>query len=307
MTEHAKITLGDEDYRVERVSGRKASAAFALLREVGDAVPEVVNRWGEFTTEYERSHVMELDRVQARMRYPRQPIIGPDGEVMRDKDGEVITAPSSIDAMTETDWQQAGGVLRIPETPSVGQQIAAVFPMAVTRAEDNVYRLLALFTLTNAEVKKAWRENGHQCVRELVEERKDELLDDVLVDDLLELAVVVGETIDGQLRAKVDQLGDRLGNALRVLGLGQDPTTSATQPASPTDSTPSSSTDTHASTAPASTGSSTPPTPSSPSSGGSPTPSTPNEKPQSTEPASTGAAPASSPSTTAPATKPGKA
>lgn len=288
----AEVTLGDRRVTIERPSALKASRALALMRALSRAMPGLQDRLGEFRREYERNNVIELDRVQAKIAYPPRPIIlqvpNDDGtfreEAALDEHGEPLMQPSPVDRLTEADWTAAGGVYRRPASPSSEEVIVALFDVALETAEEHVYKLLALFTIPNDDLKRARKD---QRIDELLDETVDELLDDSYADEVLELAVVAGETVDHHFRRKTGELGDRLGNVLRLVGMGprKAPTTSpSTSNDGPSSSRPSSSTDSPESTEDgAPTPSSTPPSSSSsssadsstatPSNGGSPTPS----------------------------------
>lgn len=280
------VEIGGERVTVERVSARKASSAFSILRGLGDAIPQIVKARAKFVREYEADNVVELDRVQARLRFPRRPLLDENSAPLYEADtlpdgspnpnaGELVLAPSPLDAMSEEDWERAGNVMRLPKSPDLYEELAAVFPVALDEAEEQVYSLLALFTMTNAEVKRARREGG---LKPVLEARVEELLDDAGADELLELAVVVIEVINAQFRSKLDALGDRAGNALAALGLGNRGQAPQTTPQPPqttesngpetssstvSNSTPTSSTDTAAPTDGDPTTPSTPPTTSS--------------------------------------------
>lgn len=265
------LTLAGQDVTLERVSARKASRILAELRAITAAVPDITRAIGEFVRSYEATNMLELNRTQARYQLPDR------------------TAH-----MTDADWQAADGVLRLPESPATPEVIAAVFPLALDLAEEHVYRLLALFTMSNSDVKRARREG---TLAERLEERADDLLDDAGFDELLELAVVVGEVIDAQVRGKVEALGDRLGNAMRLLGMA--PTRSSSSPASePAQSTSSSPDDEPTDDSEPTAGSSTPSSSSSrpKSATDSPATSDATRSPSSTNP-STSSAPSAPDST----------
>lgn len=228
------VTIGARDYTIERPSARKASTALRLLRRVSGTVRAVTRELGEFERDYRATHAIELDRVQARMRYPEQVIYDEAGELMRYPDGEHAGLPvlrSPLDGMSEDDWQRAGHVLRLPVAPSLPERIGAVIELALEDAEDELYGVLALFTLSNEEVKSYKRA---QTLDDELARRVDELLDGAL-EELLELAVVIGETVDTTFVRKASELGDRLGNLGRLLGLemapeGKTPPTSEEAP-----------------------------------------------------------------------------
>jgi hypothetical protein len=236
----ATVHLAGREVTIERVSGRKASRAFSILRQIGKDVPGIIEAWGKAQTDFEATHGVELTRVQAHARFAARPLLddgvpvrhpehllipAPEGSDLpprvepHPRAGELVMAPSPLDGLTEEDWNSSGGVMRMPESPSWVQLVAAVFPMVLDAAEESVYTLLALFVATNDEVKR-WRRSGN--LDEELTRIVDELLDDALADELLELAVVCGEVVDDQFVSKAADLGDRLGKALRLVGLSPE-------------------------------------------------------------------------------------
>ena len=262
-------TVNGDTVVLQRPSGRKAARALAELRQAGGAAKEITKAYGLFVREYEEANVIELDRVQARMEFPKRPVLDVAGDPVRDADGEVVLAPSVIDTMTEDDWERSGGKLRIPKSPSLSETIMAVLPQALELAEDRVYRLLALFLMPNEDVKRLRAEG---LLDQELQKRADDLLDEAYADELVELAVAAGELVDNTFRRKAEELGDRLGNAMRLIGLGQRiPTTNqdpepldATNGASDTKPTSSTASPAPTETSPAPSPSSTSPTTSSP-------------------------------------------
>lgn len=243
------IDVGERTYTIERPSGAKASRALALLRALSSAVPEVQERIAQFTREYRESNTIYMTPAEARARYPGEVIRDAMGDPLIAEDGRVRMTPSPIAGITAEDWAASNNRLPLRAEPSFQEQIVAAFDIGLETAEDHLYKLLALFTLSNAEIK-AGRADG--TLDDLIETRANELLDDGYADEIIELAVVCGETVDNHFRRKVRQLGDRLGNALRLIGLGPDrlptqPTEDAqpqtTSSDGPSSSTPASSTD----------------------------------------------------------------
>jgi len=228
----ATLELGGRTVTIERVSQRKASVAFALLRGASGKVREVVHDWGRFQTEYEESHTVAIDRAMALLRYGPRPIVddagrplvypdrleGPDGSsTPHPRAGQVVMSPSPLEAMTEEAWSAQGNMMRMPRSPSWAESAAAVLPAAIEHAEEEIYRLLALFTLSNEEVAVRRRDG---TLRDELERRADELVDGCFADELVELAVVCGEVVDNAFRAKAAAIGgSRMGKALRLLGL----------------------------------------------------------------------------------------
>lgn len=277
------LELGPRTVTIEPPSGRKASRAFGLLRAINDQAPELVEAWGQFEAAYSASHYIELDRANAELRYGPEPYVR-EGELVtfpdgHPKAGEPVMLPGALESMTDEAWQSVDNKLRLPKAPGLELKLANIIGHpALEAAEENVYRLLALFAMSNADVK-TYRRDG--SLPQELSDLADELLDDAGADELLELAVVVGEVIDEQFRSKVEKIGaGRLGNALRALGV--EPRALAPQTApQPPQTAPESSTPTTDGTA---TSTDTPTSSSSTSSTDGPTDSDGTPTPSSTPP-----------------------
>lgn len=252
------VRIGDEDRRIEPFSARKVNRALKLLRYIGEAVPDILSKRAEFIRTYEQENAVEIDRAQAIIRYGAPiPVLGPEGDVVRNEDGSPVTVKAPIMEMGEEAWVAAGQKLRLPQSPDVGAQTFALLPMVQDRAEHLLYQLLALVLMPNSDVRKHDRdgslfdrtqdgvlvEGGEGKLRADAED----LLDEARPEQLLELAVVAGEIVDDQIIGRARELRERLGNALRLFGLSPDQakteeatTTSSGQTSEPT---PSSSSD----------------------------------------------------------------
>lgn len=225
------LTIAGREVTIEPPSARKATRAFAILRGVSKELPDLIKAWGRFETEYEREHVTEIPRAEAMLRYGGPQPLHRDGEPVYNDAGELVTIPSGLDGMSDEAWEAVGNVLRRPRSPDTWQTATAVLADASEDVERNVYRLLALFTIPNDEVKRR-RKDG--SLPERIDEVVDELLDDAGADEVLELAAAAGEVVDGTFRAKAREIGaTRLGKALRLLGV--DP--AATTPQTPQEPT----------------------------------------------------------------------
>ena len=207
------LTLGGRQVTIERPSSLKASRALAMMRGLSNAAPALQTELATFRVRYEAENFVELDRVQARVQYPERPIMA-GGAIMLDEDGAPRMLPSPVDRISEEDWEKAGGKLRVPASPAQWEVVVALLDSGIEAVETLVYRFLALFTIPNADLKAARADGTLDAV---VRAAADELLDDTYADELLELAVVVNETIDHHFRRKARFLGDRLGKLLSML------------------------------------------------------------------------------------------
>jgi hypothetical protein len=267
-----ELELGNHKYVIERPTGLKASRALAILRELSRSTPELQTSLADFRRTYEEENVVKLDRVQAKLRYPPRPLYDDDGKARLDDDGLPILVPSPVDRLTDEDWANAGGFFRLAASPSGTEVAMALLDRSLELAEDTVYRFLALFTIANDDLKRA-RKDGDDSA--LIAERAAELLDDAFADELVELAVVVSETVDQHFRRKASDLGGRLGKALRTFGVDWTPTTPESAPessSSPSSSKPTSSTASDSTTGGTPTSPSDSPTTSSSPSDASPQP-----------------------------------
>lgn len=223
------VHVGDRDYTIEPFTGRKATRALRLLKDISRAVPEIIDERATFRRDYAERNVVELDRVQARHEFG-----------------------DTLDHWTDADWEAAGGKLRLHRAPTMQEELLAVFPTALERSEDLVGQLLALCTYTNEEVAKFVRDGSlndtgvEGATPGKLTERASELLDKGDLRELAQLAVAAAEVIDEQFATIKSELGDRAGKALRLFGIGRpEPTTSTPEPTSETPSpTPPSSGDT---------------------------------------------------------------
>lgn len=265
-TANKTVQVGEEEIKLEPFSGRKAIRVIRTIEHITKGVPEILDKWADFTREYEARNVTVVDRATARHFYgPRplmedQPVLAPDGKTVvtdaigdpivrrtprLDDSGRAILGPDPLAHMSDADWEASGNRLRLPKSPGQGEQIAAVFPMALDLAEEEVLRLLAVLATPNAELKRKARDGS---LKDYLTERADELID-APATDLLELAVVAGEMVDEQFTTKVRSLGGRLPNALRLLGLGSgSPKTEEASKSESSETKPTLSTDSPAAT-----------------------------------------------------------
>lgn len=230
------IKFGDRDITVERFCFAKAMRVITLLKKLQQSAPEISKAASDFRREYMAGNIVELDRVQAKMEFGPQPIFDDENRPMF-HEGELLTMASSVDRMTEQDWERSNQTLKIRQEPSTAEMVAAVFPVAYEHAEETVVRLLGLVIMSNADVLRfvaagnLWDE---------VDRVAEQVIAPAFIEDVLELVVVVGEVIEGQVMTKVKGLGDRLGKIRRLLtgektktDLSEGSPTSSESPAQP--------------------------------------------------------------------------
>lgn len=271
MTE---VQIGEQKVTVERFTLAKAMRVITLLSLIQKSVPEINTAMAQFKRDYATENVVELDRVQAKMRYGPQPVVDEDGDPIMRKDpdgkptGDVLTIPSPIDRMTEQDWERAGHVLRLRDKPSTTELLTAIFPLIYEQAEQPVLRLLALVAMPNRDVMRYVRSDE---LWNRVDELADELISPAELGEVMELAVTAAEQVEGQVMDKAKGLGDRVGNLGRLFGIqrktSETSPTSSEQPEPPSIESASPSPDSSSGTPTESSASpGTPSTPSVPSS-----------------------------------------
>jgi hypothetical protein len=251
------VKLGDRTVTIEPFSVRKGIRVIRSVEQVAKGVPELLGEWGEFTRNYEATHVTEIERATARWRFgPRPlleqvPLLSDEDVPVRDargdivfintpkiENGEPVMGPDPLAHMTEEDWVASGHKLRMPSSPDLSEKVMAILPKALEVAEKETLGLLALLAMSNGEVKHAERSGFVDTHQERIEAMLD-----LPFDDLIELAVVAGEVVDTQFQARVKKLGERLPNALRLFGIRMQPKTSETSSPSSSKTSAESSTD----------------------------------------------------------------
>lgn len=209
------VKVGGRDVHLERFTVAKAMRVMTLLSVIQKQVPSLNKELAAFRSEYRKANSIELDRVQAKMRYGPQPVLDDEGEPIM-QDGEIVTIASPIDRMTEQDWERAGQVLRLPQSPTPTETLVAMFPTVYEAAEQPVQRLLAIVAMPNDDVTRHVR-NG--TIWDEVDRFADEVIAPAYLDEIMELAVAAGEVIDDQVMSKAKGLGERAGNLLRLAGI----------------------------------------------------------------------------------------
>jgi hypothetical protein len=240
----ATVTINGAEHEVQRFVLVKALRVITLLNVIQRLLPEGTEQLGEFISAYRRTHVEELDRVQAKLRYGGEIPVVQDGKPVLDPKGEVVTIRSPIDLLTEDDWNRAGQVYRRAEDPPVAAMVAAILPSVAENAERPLLRLLAVCIIDNDDFRRfvhneTWEEEADRVSRDVLE--------GAYFEEVIELAAVVADVLEGSALAKMREVAGKFRGLLGRLGiewptLTQGAEGSMTSSESPDASSPSGST-----------------------------------------------------------------
>lgn len=193
------VEVGGREYTLAPLSGRRAFAAFRLVSAITSKVGDVQLKMARYERDYEMANALRLTPSTAWM----------------------PGLPPAIQAMTREDWEARGGVLEIPQPPSQLQIIAAILPDVLAAAEEEVLQLLALAIVDNDSFGNAVINGGQGA---LLNTKRDELLRDCDLDDLVELI----DAVVGHLGDQLKGVAAKSGNVRRLLRLEPDKETPET-------------------------------------------------------------------------------
>jgi hypothetical protein len=189
------VEVGGHEYTLAPLSGRRAFAAFRLSSQITDKAGDVQSKMARYSRAYARENAL---------------ILTPSTSWMPG-------LPRVVREMTKEDWERCGGIVEIPQPPSTMQVIGAVLPDVLAAAEEEVLRLLALTIVSNDDYGNAVVTGTED---RLIATKRDDLLKDADLDDLVELIDAVVGHLGDQLRGLVKKAG----NLRRLLG-AQEPET----------------------------------------------------------------------------------
>jgi hypothetical protein len=210
------VRVGDKDRQVQRFPLVKALRAITLLNKIQALVPDGAQQLGEFISEYRKTHVQTMDRVQAKIEYGGEIPIVEDGKPVRNEDGSVLTVRAPIERISDADWEKANNVYRRPEEPPLSAMIAAIFPSVAENAEEPLLRLMAICIIDNDDFIRYvhddnWREKADEVVRDVLEPAP--------IEDIIELASVVADVLEGSVLNKMSEVAGKARRLLARLGI----------------------------------------------------------------------------------------
>jgi len=187
-----QVRVGDRHITVGRFKGYTATRIMREAAKIGRAYPKIGRDLARYRQEYAAEHSMHLSRAQAEYQ------LG-----------------AAVKQISEKAWEQAGGELVLPRSPTLEEQVMTIYPELMDKAEEHVLCVLALIATTSRDLEEAWTEGGDSAVNDLLDKRAHELLFEADATELLELALAGAEVG----RAQFAPLGARVKALLSQLGL----------------------------------------------------------------------------------------
>lgn len=201
------VKIGDRDVTIPRFSAFKIVYAGEIVAAIARKYPAIMLDLAKFTREYEKENSVRITRAMAKT--PRFQDYG-----FGSKDFE------------------PDGFVELPQSPTIYEQVFAVFPQIMEAARADVVTLVALILAPNSELADE-DENG--TVDDYLKGKSRRLLHEAEADQLVDVVVATSELLREQFAHK---MGDA-GNALALL-TGTAPSDNAK---TPTDNSPESSSD----------------------------------------------------------------
>lgn len=190
----AEVKVGDSSLTIPRFSAFKVVRAGRLVAEIAKKYPQVILDMAKFTREYEDQNSIVITRAMA-----KTPRFQDYGFGTRDFDDD--------------------GIVRLPQSPSMQEQIFAVLPQIMDAAEHEVLQLCALVLAPNSELEAA---DADDSVDEYLKTEAKKLLHKADGDQLIDIAVVAATVAR-------EQFAHKLGDAGNALALFTDPNGNSAQ------------------------------------------------------------------------------
>lgn len=235
-----EVRLGDRNVVVPRFNGYKATVAGEIIATITKEAPGIADKAAEFRRNYEAQHVERVTRAEAKL--PRNmkviPLRDENGELRLTEDGAV--AIDRVPIFRDEDFGESG-VIEIPSSPTQQEQFGAVFPYVWELARNEIVKLIALVTAPNSELAEA-DENG--TVDDFLTKTGKRILHEADIDQIVEALGVAAEVLREQFAGKpgiVGKIATFIDAALGTMDV--QPEAPIQDETTPSESAPSSSTD----------------------------------------------------------------
>ena len=215
-----QVTVGGEEYTIQRFRGLKAVLVLASITRIMQDVPDLI---AQASKDYSAKHTVTITEEMAKL--PRwEGFTAADFDIAEQKTGKrQIELPS-----------QANGTEAL---------LAALPKLLESTARREIVRLFAILLIPNAKLKVADKNDN---VNEALDEYEDVILFEAEIDELVELAAAAQDAVRQLDTKRGGQLGKLAQQVMSRLNLTLPQMPSESEPATPspmTDSTEPMSTD----------------------------------------------------------------
>lgn len=201
MSERREVRVGADHFVLRPFRGFKALLVLARLTALTEIAPEIQNQVRARLREHRESSQVEIPRNVFELRYPDE-----------------------AQGISETAWEKAGHVIRLPDPdvlPLDGATVfLAVLPRLLKLARTEVLEILALVVVGDDELRRADEEG---TVDELVESAGKKLLYEGTLEELAELGLAAAAVVQEQYQGKVAELVGMFSDLLGGLDQEDDP------------------------------------------------------------------------------------
>lgn len=180
------VQVGDRSLVIGDFSPFKFLEASALVSELSEQFPDVFDRIAAFKSDYAVKHGPVLERATAEFQYP-----------------------DDTKGISETAWERAGHVIRMPAEVPTQAVVVAMFHQVFQLSRERVTDLLALSLTPNSELKKADTE-GTFNLKVATEQYRDLLMHEATLSQFIHVALAVRSQLEEEYRANEDDLGEAL-------------------------------------------------------------------------------------------------
>lgn len=217
-----QVTIGGEPRTLGDFSAYKAFKAMETVAAVEEVWRAVLSASADYKRAYEAENYVELDRTAARRHFRPMPlwetIHNEDGTTVERpatlEDGTPIVSPDPLGHLSEADWEATDQKLRLPDSPSEQLMTAHMIPVAFKLGRDQVLRLLAIATVSNADIER-WDADGPEAVDQELDKAAHDLLHRCKADELLQLAAATLEHFKAQVAGPFEALVEAVQTTFR--------------------------------------------------------------------------------------------
>lgn len=169
--------MGEQTITLAPFKTYKGVVASQIVATVSDRISELMDELAKFVAEYGEKHKIRITR-------------------------EVAVA-QGYTGLLEGELQDKP-FIELPDTPSIEEQIMAVFSKAIGFAEREVLELVGLVVISNAELRKA-RDDG--TVFDALHAKGQDLVDEAEIGEFIALLTAANDLVQEQLAPHREALG----------------------------------------------------------------------------------------------------